>query len=173
MLKPSIVSGIIMLALAGYVGYHSAYVRPRKSVERIHQQIKEAREEQALRTRVAVSLQTLEQHREALALRPDPDWFLTEVGVVAKEVGLQVTSISPYPPKEGADATVLSVSLRLITTYHQLGRFLSQLESHDRLIHVDSLQITPDQGFSGKTYTNLVLSTLYIPPVMTSEAPTP
>lgn len=173
MLKPSMVSGIIVLALAGYVGYHSAYVRPRKAVEQIHQQLREAREEQALKTRVAASLQTLEQQREQLALRPDPDWFLTEVGAVAKEAGVQVVSISPQPPREGADATVLVVSLRLTTTYHQLGRFLSRLESQDRLIHVDELQVTPDQGFSGTSHVSLTLSTVYVPSAVTSEASNP
>ena len=173
MLKPSVISGIIVLALSGYVGYDVAYVRPREAVERIQQQLKEAREEQALRTRVALSLQTLEQKRTQLALRPDPDWFLTEVGAVTKEAGIQVTSISPQSPKPGADGTALFVSLQVITTYHQLGRFLSRLESRPRLIRVDQLDVTPEQGFSGKVRVHLVLRTLYVPPVVTSEVSTP
>ncbi len=165
-MKPAVVTGIIVLALGSYFGYHVAYVSPGKSLEQVQLQAKEAEQEQELRAQVAASLKALEQARRKFAQRSDSDWLLQEVSKLGQEAGFQVTSITPQAPQKIGEYTQLAVSMQLETTYHQLGRFLSRIERTDSVIHVDDLDVTvPPRGETGRIQVRLVLSALHVPPV--------
>lgn len=161
-MKLSVISGVIVLALGGYFGYHIAYVRPLDSIEQIHQQLEEARQTQTLRTHVASAIITLEEPRQRLALRPDSTWLLQEVGKLAEEAGIQVASMTPRPPQPRGEATFLSVLLQFTASFHELGQFLNRIESHERFIRVDRVEVTPQAGASGKAQMQVALSALYL-----------
>ena len=165
-MKPSMASGIIVLVVAGYLGYHSAYVRPGQERGRIAQQLKEAQQAQEQRVTVASLLGALEQQRKHLAQRPDSDWLLHEVARLAQDAGVEVLSISPQPPLNGDEAISLGVALQCVSSYHQLGHFLSRIEHAERFIRVDELNVTREQGSDGRARAQLVLSTLYMSPVL-------
>lgn len=165
MIKPTLVSGIIVLAFSSVAGYHMGYVRPKGIAQQIRQQLTEARQEQRLREHVAAALSTLEQRRPALAQRPDPGWLLQEVGRLTKDAQLEVSSITPHPPSAvGEGVTLLSASLQFTTTYHQLGHFIARLEGHERFLRVDELQMTPNGGQPGQVDVRLMISTVVLPP---------
>ena len=166
-MRPARVSGIIVLACAGYFGYHIAYVRPRETLQQVEQQLEEARQEQELRQQVAQSLNVLDQQRQRFAPRLDPDWLLQEVGKLAREAGVEVASLSPQTTQQGGEFTQLAVTLQFESTYHQLGQFLSRIERAPQSIRVDDLDLTPERGNTGTAKIRLVLSTLYVPPLLT------
>ncbi len=171
-MKPSLVSGILVLAFGGFLGYHVGYVRPRQAVAQIQLQLREAQQEQQLRTEVAHSFVTLERERQRFAPRPDPDWLLQEVSKRARDAGIEVTSLSPQPSQVGVEFTQLLVSLQLEATYHQLGQFLSHLESAEPIIRVDNLDVLPQRTAEGNAQVRMVLSTIYVPPIR-SQSVTP
>lgn len=163
MIKPSLVSGIIVLAMTGSLGYHTAYVRPREALEHVRKQLREAQQEHELRSHVALSLGTLERERQAFAPKPQPEWLLEEVERLAREFDITVASLTPHPTREWADGTLLIVSAQFHATYHQLGQFMSRLEGSDHLIRVDELEIAPDPAKPNLAKIRLVVSALYVP----------
>lgn len=166
-MKPAVVSGIILLVLGGYFSYHTGYVRPQAQLGRIQQQVREAQQEQDLRTQVAGSLAALEQHRQRLAPKAEPDWLLQEVGKLAREAGIAVHQLSPQPPRQWESLTYLVVTLQFTASYHQLGQFISQIENAERVIWVEEMEVAPERG-GGLAQVRLTLSTLYVPPVTTA-----
>ena len=169
-MKPSLVSGIIVLALSGYFGYHIGYVRPRETLQQVQKGLKEAQQEQELRSEVAVSLEKLEREQKQFAPKADPDWLLQEVGKLTRDAGVQVTSLSPQPIQKQSEFTQLAVSLQFEATYHQLGQFLSHVEHAEHAIRIDELDVSPQRANAGRAQVRLVLSTLYVPPVAGVEA---
>lgn len=165
-MKPAVISGIIVLAATGYFGYHGAVVRPRQALERVQQQLREAQQEQDLRAHVAFSLQEFEHQRQRLAQSPDPDWLLQEVGKLVHDAGIEVRALIPQAPQKGAEFTRLAVSLQFTSTYHQLGQFLSRIESAQHSITVEELDVTPERSTSGLAQVRLLLSVLYVPSLM-------
>ncbi len=160
----TLTSGLVILALCAYFGYHVAYVRPGKAVELIQQQLTEARQKHELQQVVVSSLYALEQQRTRFAERADPDWLLQEISQLTKAAGLEARAVSPHPAQTRGDVTVLRVSLQFSATYHELGRFLSRIESHPRFLQVDDLQLIARGAESGHADVRLTLSTLHVPP---------
>lgn len=170
MIKPSLVSGIIVLALSGGVGYYMGDVRPRNAVEHLQRQRKEALQEQQLRIHVASLLESLEGAQRLLAPTREADWLLQEVGRLAQESGVKVVSITPHAPRTANELTILSVSVQLAAGYHQLGHFLSRIESYGRLLQVDELNVTAQAG-DGKAQARLIISAFNVPPLPVDRQP--
>jgi len=167
-MKPELISGTIILAFAAYFGYHDGYVRPQDALGQVAKQRREAEQVRELRTRVAATLTTFEQQRHSLPRKLDPDWLMQEIGRLAREVGVHITSLTPQAPRQFSDGTLLSVSVNFTTSYHNLGQFVSRLESSGALLRIDELELTPDPGRQGTGVANirLLVSTLYVPPVL-------
>ncbi len=167
MIKPTLVSGIIVLAFSSLAGYHMGYVRPEGIAQQIRQQVTEARQEQQLREQVAAALSFLEQQRPVLAERSDPGWLLQEISRLVEDAQLEVKSITPHPPSSaGEGMALLSVSLQFTATYHQLGHFIARLERHSRFLRIDELQVTPNPNNTraGSVDVRVMVSSLSIPP---------
>lgn len=165
--KPALVSGIIVLALFAYFGYHMAYVRPREAVAQVQHELTEAREQHELQTLVVTALQVLEAQRARFAERPDSDWLLQEVSRLTKSAGVDVQAVNPFAAQARGDMTVLRVSVEFSATYHELGRFLSRVESHPRFLQVDDVQLTSQGSSNNRANIRLTLSTVFMPPEMT------
>jgi len=161
-MKPSLISAIFVLALGGYFGYHTLHVRPGKALATVHEQLEEARREQELRKTLASSLKTLQQKRQHLAPKAEPEWLLQEVGRLAKEVGIEVVSLSPQASRKSGELSAFSVSLQCRASYHQLGRFLSRIEHHNPFIRVDELSVEPNRAAGDEAGVRLLLSTLFV-----------
>ena len=167
-MKPELISGTIILAFAAYFGYHDGYVRPQDALGQIAKQRREAEQVRELRTHVAATLTTLEEQRQSLPRKLDSDWLMQEIGRLAREAGLRLTSLTPQSPRQFSDGTLLSVSANFTSSYHHVGQFVSRLESSESLLRVDELELTPDPGRQGNGLANirLLVSTLYVPPVI-------
>ncbi len=109
----------------------------------------------------------MELYRRRLAPEQDVVWLLRTVGELANEADIHLSTISPQPPKHRGEFTQVSVSLRLTASYHQLGQFLSRLESAEHLLRVDKLNLSPKASGDGASEADvdLVVSTMYLPPL--------
>jgi len=164
-MKPAWISGIIVLVLAGYLGYNTVYLKGRQELSKFREQLRQHEQTQELRKQVARSLDEVERLRKRLPPEPDTEWLVREVGKLAEEAGVRLTSIIPQNPKALHEFTQLSVSLQFGISYHQLGKFLSAIENAKLFIHVDDLEMTRGQDGSQSALVRMTLSTWYVPPL--------
>lgn len=69
----------------------------------------------------------------------DVSWAIESVTELAKKSGLTVTSMSPAEPEKKGDFDKLSLKVEADCGYHELGKFVSLLESSDRFLKVSAL----------------------------------
>jgi type IV pilus assembly protein PilO len=158
----SFVSGVIVLAFAWFFGYHNGIYLPNKAkLTKIREQLAQQEKLQALRREIADSYAAIEGFRQWLPKKPETEWLVREVGRLAEEDGVQLTSITQQNPRQVQDFTLLAVTLRCVATYHQLGKFISALENTLPMIRIDDLDIA--RSSQDTVQANLSLSSLHIP----------
>ena len=166
MLKPWMMSGIILLALGSFFGYHKIYLVDQQAIHQVSEESRQAQELQRVRSHLAESIERAEQYRKHLAPHADVEWLVQEIGRIARETGVQLSQIDPQRPREIDGYTQLSVTLQLTSSYHTLGHFLSKIESSPRIIQVDQLDLSRvSQDATDRTSVRLQLSTLYAAPL--------
>ena len=128
MIKPSLITGAIVLAFAWHVGYHR-YQESQHAIATIAQHLRKEQATQALRAEVANSLGELEQFRRQLSPTRDTEWLVGEVSRLAEEAGIQLSAIVQQEPRTVQGFTQLAVTLQVNTSYHRLGQLISRLEN--------------------------------------------
>ena len=168
-MKPTLLIGIVEVALAGFLGYNAIYLPKQREVARSHAQQGEERTHQQTQAEVAAYLQQIERYRKRLPPEPDPAWLVRGLVDLAQEPGVQLTSIIQEDPQSVGQFTRVAVQLQVSATYHELGTFLDAVERSDHFMRVDRLDIQ-QQGSPGRPAIQLTFSTLYVPPLMAAPA---
>jgi len=120
----------------------------------------EVQTEQARYVRLSVLSGVIDELREKkAAINQTMDRFLKarekeEVSLVVpgslieilKESKVTLISIRPIPEKVEEDLLVSSWEMEVLTTYHELGFFISRLEKSDEFNRIDSLTISSGEG---------------------------
>lgn len=68
-------------------------------------------------------------------------WLLGEVAKIANQNRIKLQSIQPKPMVREKDIIRFAISLSIRCTYHELGGFISRLESSKKFIHVDRFNV--------------------------------
>ena len=165
-MKPTFLVGVIGLALTGVIGYHGLYVRQQERAHLIHAQAEQEQAKQDTQQELASLLIQIEQYRKRLPPEPDPSWLVREAVAFGQKAGLELTTIAKESPQQFQQFTRLAISVQFTATYHQLGTFLDYLESSDRFIRVEHLEMSSPKETEGKASIRLVLSTVYLPPLV-------
>ena len=170
-LKPSRISGLIILVLAGMTGYQMVYLRTQQQLVVLNQELARAGQTQALRAQVAASLSELERFRKQLPSEPETGWLIRAVGSRAQETGIQLTTIMPQSPKLLQDFTYLAVNLQFTASYRDLMKLLHRLEQAHAFIRIDEIELsrTPQEI----AQVRLVVSTLHVPALIEIATPEP
>ena len=163
MIKPGVVSAVVVLAFAGFVGYYSIHQPTQQKRRELQDRLSLERQTQALKENLIRDVEEIEQLRRRLPSKPETGWLLQAVGDVAKAESIQLASISPEEPTRLQDAARLSVSLRFLASYHQLGRFLGALENSPNFLWIDTMEVSRDQA-TGAAQVALTVSSMWIPP---------
>ncbi|MCK4926400.1 hypothetical protein KAS10_03455 [Candidatus Aerophobetes bacterium] len=120
----------------------------------------EVQAEQARYVRLSVLSTVIDELREKkVAISQTMDRFLRarekeEVSLVVpatlinilKESKVTLMSIRPVPEKVEGDLLISSWNMQVLTTYHELGYFISRLEKSDEFNRIDSLTISSGEG---------------------------
>ena len=174
-MKATVLIGTIGVAFGGMVGYHTFYVPKVEQARLIEQQRAQAQTDYQDRSEVAALLTKVEQYRKRVSPDADPSWLSREVVAMARDSGLELTTITPNQSPLDPSSVVSrpSVSLQFTATYHQLAQFLNALEQSDTFFHVDQLQLTSLASTSeyadreghaqAPGSVQLMVSTLYVP----------
>ena len=163
-LQPEAVSAIIVLALTGYFGY-DLYLNYHQGVRRIREDFQRHQQTQGFHMKLAESLQEAEDIRAQLAPDATSESLLDHVNALAKEAGIEITSATPYPPRQFNQFIQPSVSLQVVTSYHRLGKFLSIVESASPFMRVDEVNVSQSGNVEAPASVRLTLSTLSVPPL--------
>lgn len=162
--NPSLISGLLVAAITGYVGHQTIYKDYRRTMTTLRAQLTDQQQTQGIREQAAKSLQEIERLRKRLPQNPETEWLMREVSRLAEEADIQLTTILPVGPKQvvGLEGVMtLSVALEFTASYHRLGKFLSMVESAPAFIRVDELLLARNEG--GRAKVQLTVSTLYVP----------
>jgi Tfp pilus assembly protein PilO len=95
-----------------------------------------------LENKVANQLHKLKQIRENITVINESSRFLAEIAKIAGQLNMKITSISAIPIEKRPEFIQLGVSLEIDTTYHEVGLFVSKLESSEVFITVERLEIS-------------------------------
>lgn len=167
-MKRTLVVGAILVAFAGYFGYHGVYLPARAARAQMPLALQQEQADQRVQVEVAALVQEIEQSRRRLAPAPDASWLVNQVVSLANAAGVQLTRIVPESPRDLGSVTRLGVDLQFSASYHQLGTFLAHIEGAPAFIRVDRVELSDAGGVepSSQRSIHLVLSTLYVQPFL-------
>lgn len=173
-MKPALLGVVAGLVLAYAVGYNTIYARQRGQGHVIQQRTIQEHTDQRVQEDTAELLEQLERYHAQLPPEAEPSWLVREAVAASQQIGIDLSSIQQGNIQPGKQFTRLELTLQFRATYHQLGAFLDHLERSGRFIRVDHLAVTPSlKDGMGKPAVQLVLSTVYVPPVLDATAGLP
>lgn len=138
--KNIIASAVIIVAtlFAGAVFIYAPFVNKAKN---LRSNILQERDRNILIGKI----RALDKHLNIYGKRiPDGrgvSWLLSEVSDMAAKEKIELPSIKPGLPEDRGGYTKLYVILDTLSTYHQLGKFISRIESSEKFLRVESIDI--------------------------------
>jgi Tfp pilus assembly protein PilO len=92
--------------------------------------------------------QTIQTHVAAIKsydpfLSPSEEvsWAIEDITGIALDSGLSITSMSPADPQKGVYLNKLLLKVEADCGYHEMGRFVSRLESHSKFLKMNQLSL--------------------------------
>ena len=167
--------GPVLVPMAAVaVGWYGIY-RPQRA--RLQAALADQVEEQqktAVQRDIAAREALLRSYRERLPKTADTDWLIAQSALIAGKTGMPLTTVTPAQPIAEQGYTRLAITVESAATYHELGRFVSALESAQPFIRVDDVKVeaampaatggTAAGGAPANRHKiTLTLSTLYLP----------
>jgi type IV pilus assembly protein PilO len=151
----AVIALAVMGAIVALYGWNTVFLGPRnKARAAVHKELSAARqEEQDLRAnmaqlrKLAADTQSREAELASLArlvpAEADMDGAILALDEVAKQAQVSMTAFVPSPPAAGAGGGPATVALALTIdgTFDQIFDYLRRLETLDRLVVIDSLQL--------------------------------
>ena len=175
--KKKIIAGAVILALSLYLDFNFVLIGRFKRLKVISPKIAELKrditklnKDMALvevKERAAGKAQgTAEKTMEKIISEEKITQILEYISRVANERKVKIMRIvplrSPGKPVKGASDTKYSsllITLEISSGYHQLGRFINDLENADVFLEVDELQIRSDAKYYPEQQVSLALKT--------------
>lgn len=92
----------------------------------------------------------INSYRQKISTPGDISLVINEVFKIAKDMKIEIVSLQPQQTEEETLYVRLPLKVVIEAGYHELGRFLSRIESSEKFIKVDNLQIsTAEVGSAG------------------------
>lgn len=160
--KKLLLISIIIIVVALIVG-NSIFRTQSARVERLKAKV--AQEKQ--KNRILIGIQKIEDEINSflprLLPKKDQDWLRRQATRIANESNVEILSISPKSPQDRGLYVWLPIGMEVECGYHQLGNFISLLESSRNLIWLESLDLTRKE-INGKVMgkAKIVVSTFYL-----------
>jgi len=156
-----VIYGIITLCLL--IANYSLFLRPTmaslsKTTPKLRQlQRQLATDENAVASisrytaQIAEMRKKLSKQKKKLSTKQEISSVLKGLSEIAKDSGVKILSIKPYPAVTGQQQSTISsayqkypILIKAVCGYHQLGTFLNKLENADTFMRVSDIKITAD-----------------------------
>jgi len=162
-----------IILLVSFIGSVFIYMPFRGSAKKVESGISIERNRNVLIAKTRVLREHLNAYLERMPKSSESSWLLEEVSNIASKERIEVSSIKAGSPEKIGHYTKLYVLLEVYSTYHQLGKFLSKIESQEKFFKVETLNMKRldfDENFErlAKKYkafdvkANIIIATLVL-----------
>ncbi len=131
--------GIAMALFSLWYGYNKIYVPTKNAIK----QMKANLSQEGINTDISRRLVALEEqlsgYQHAFARGADVPWLVDKISNAAVASGLNVASLDSRPLTRKKQFIYSRTDLTATGTFHQLGDFISQLESSKDFVRVEKL----------------------------------
>jgi Tfp pilus assembly protein PilO len=129
---------IVVALISGIVLIYMPFANKNRS---LRSQILDERDRNVLIGKIRGIGKHLKIYNKAFPEARDVSWLLGEVSDMASKEHIEVASIKPGMPEDRGLCTELNIVLDTVSTYHQLGKFLSRIESSEKFLRIASIAI--------------------------------
>ncbi len=150
---------VVTIALLGGAFYFLKYKDQANTVRRLQTSINEQEKKLVTLKQAAVEVEKVkkelaeseEQFKQILSFLPDQKeipGLLDNISQLGAEVGLENILFQPQPEQPREFHAAIPIRLDLVGTYHELGVFLDRVSKLDRILKVESLNLTKQKDRS-------------------------
>ena len=129
---------IIVTLFTAVVLIYMPFLNKTKS---LRQNILKERERNILVGKVRALGKHLKVYKKQIPQGRGVSWLISMVSDRASKEGIEVSSIKPGAPEDRDLYTKLHVILDTVSTYEQLGNFIARVESSEKFLRVESIDI--------------------------------
>ncbi|MEA3328219.1 MAG: type 4a pilus biogenesis protein PilO [Candidatus Omnitrophota bacterium] len=137
----NVVAPVILIILLGALTANSIHQAQAKKIKTAKARISEEKKKQAILGKIKGIEEKLKEYNPHLSNNADTNQFLETINKIISDTEIDLVSIRPLSSREQAGYGFLCVSLKAICAYHQLGDFISKLESSKIFIKVDDIKL--------------------------------
>ncbi len=161
-------SAIAFIAIfIGFSFIHKPFISKKVSLKN---RIVEERKRNLYLAQIKLLKERVDFYEKRLPEQKSVSWLLDEVSRIASENGLELLFLKPETPEDQANFIKLPIRIEANSTYHGLGKFLSNLESSKKFIKVENIQLRrveeevqgEKRGVSFKVRANILVSSIIL-----------
>lgn len=164
--KKSTAVFILIIMLAFLIGRNQIYTGNLEKIVVLKKQIKEEKKINEILEETSILEKKLQLHQRRSFPAADPTQLINKISQFAKEANINIGTFDSLSPIDKARYIELPLKMPFSCSYHQLGKFLSLIESNQGTIWVKRLNIektsatTPEEERMLKV--ELTLSGIYL-----------
>ena len=107
----------------------------------LRQDILKERERNILIGKVRALGKHLKVYKKQIPQGRGVSWLISAISDMALKEGIEISSIKPGAPGDRKLYTKLHVILETVSTYEQLGNFIARIESSEKFLRVENIEI--------------------------------
>ena len=138
--KKNLIIFVFVLILACLIGF-GLYSVMLTRLNSVKSQIEQQKERNDVLGTIAMLDRRLQTHKERSLPLKDTTQLIDKLSLLAKEAIIEVETLNPMPTVERDYYVEVPVQIPIKCSYHNLGRFLSLLESNEEFLWVKQLTI--------------------------------
>lgn len=129
---------VVVTVVTGVVVIYIPFLNKSKS---IRADILRQKERNILAGNIRALGKHLKLYKKRIPVGRSVSWLLNEVSDMATKEGVEISSVKPGAPENRGRYTKIYVAIDAICTYGQLGRFISRVESSEKFLRMENINI--------------------------------
>ncbi|MFH1479619.1 MAG: type 4a pilus biogenesis protein PilO [Candidatus Omnitrophota bacterium] len=134
-----VVITVVVVAVTLFVALALIYLPFMRQQRVVKVKISEERDNSLVLAEIGVLEKYIDVYKKRLSDDRGLSWLLKEASGIAAAENLKVVSSRPLEPIKQAGFTKLSVELETVSTYYELGSFVSSIESSGKFLKIEKM----------------------------------
>ncbi|MBI4336081.1 MAG: type 4a pilus biogenesis protein PilO [Candidatus Omnitrophica bacterium] len=136
--KIAIICAAVALFSVWY-GYNKIYKTTAAAIRRLNAEISSERSNAGIARRLAPLQAQVSRYEGYFEKGGDVPWLVDKVSRAADESGVNIVDLNSKPLTQLKSFAYSNLTLKVKGTFHQLGDFVSKIESADKIVRVEKL----------------------------------
>lgn len=133
--------------LALNYGYNEVYSKTTKAIAAIRLQMGDETLKLDVFQRLSLLQGEIDVYKKYFSGAKDNLWLVDKVSIAVKDAGLEVISLNPKPLVTLKDFLYFKIDVSARGSFHQLGDFVSLIESSGEFMRIETLSFKKDKEF--------------------------